>query len=44
MELLTVIVFYRRQEDPYGDSRGMRPYASEGAMNRIGVSLVTFVV
>ncbi|XP_060072577.1 centrosome and spindle pole-associated protein 1-like isoform X2 [Ylistrum balloti] len=28
---------YRRQEDPYGDNRGMRPYASEGAINRIGI-------
>ncbi|XP_069127982.1 centrosome and spindle pole-associated protein 1-like isoform X1 [Argopecten irradians] len=28
---------YRRNEDPYGDSRGIRPYASEGAINRVGI-------
>ncbi|XP_033737874.1 centrosome and spindle pole-associated protein 1-like isoform X6 [Pecten maximus] len=28
---------YRRQEDPYGDNRGLRPYGSEGAINRVGV-------
>ncbi|XP_021345259.1 trichohyalin-like [Mizuhopecten yessoensis] len=31
---------YRRQEEPYGDNRGMRPYASEGAINRVGVDEV----